>query len=571
MFNKTKKIAASSKDVVGVSRSVIPWLLQEGIKGLHIGANAVCTPPATPPVFMWRFKEGMELLTMLHSGFPSYGGSVIIPGFPVALVYNFTQDNLPPLQPDDVLQLWTSLRKQFPNAKIIASSLDAFVEKVLTIKHLLPVFTGEMGDTWLYGIGSDPFRLSAFREIARIVTEHLQSEKDVLQSASDAFLRRVMMIPEHNWGLSLITYVEPYHTPDGRSYYSQLWSNADFHAHRGDYPYRLLELGWEEHRSFLLNATALLRANDVRIVALRKRVEDALLNLRPVSPPVLLREFHNILPQTKLEQIFSTKFFLLSWDPQYGYINFLKDKLRNRIWANATKPMAKFFYQTFSMDDFNRFNEQYTPGCVPCGDFSKVGMNEANPQHRDWMPTLVTLLHKTSAEGYDIFLLQLKLSQEAVDNYGAPRQVYIKYTFDNKDPKFDIEVYWYMKTATRLAEAMWLSFNPIVASPYDWRIDVLGYAVSPYEVVINGSQHLHAFQKGVKNENYQRKETIEIESKDAALVAPGDTDHLLNFDGPTKPKCENGMHFNLYNNLWGTAFNQWYDEDARFRFTVHIN
>jgi hypothetical protein len=24
-------------------------------------------------------------------------------------------------------------------------------------------------------------------------------------------------------------------------------------------------------------------------------------------------------------------------------------------------------------------------GCVPCGDFSKVGMNEANPQHKDWM------------------------------------------------------------------------------------------------------------------------------------------------------------------------------------------
>jgi hypothetical protein len=65
---------------------------------------------------------------------------------------------MPPLQPNDVLQLWSSLRKQFPNAKIIASSLDTFVEKVLTIKHLLPVFSGEMGDTWLYGIASDPFR-----------------------------------------------------------------------------------------------------------------------------------------------------------------------------------------------------------------------------------------------------------------------------------------------------------------------------------------------------------------------------------------------------------------------------
>jgi hypothetical protein len=62
---------------------------------------------------------------------------------------------------------------------------------------------------------------------------------------------------------------------------------------------------------------------------------------------------------------------------------------------------------------------------------------------------LVTLLHKTDPEGYDTFLLQLILDPEAVNNYGAPQQVYIKYRFDNKDTKFEIEVYWYGKTATR--------------------------------------------------------------------------------------------------------------------------
>jgi hypothetical protein len=51
-------------------------------------------------------------------------------------------------------------------------------------------------------------------------------------------------------------------------------------------------------------------------------------------------------------------------------------------------------------------------------------------------------------------------------------------------------------TTNRLAEAMWFSFDPIVGSPYYWWIDVLGFPVSPYEVVINGSQHLHAFETG---------------------------------------------------------------------------
>jgi hypothetical protein len=27
------------------------------------------------------------------------------------------------------------------------------------------------------------------------------------------------------------------------------------------------------------------------------------------------------------------------------------------------------------------------------------------------------------------------------------------------------------------------------------------------------------------------------------------------------------MHFNLYNNVWGTNFPMWYEDDARFRFS----
>jgi hypothetical protein len=63
---------------------------------------------------------------------------------------------------------------------------------------------------------------------------------------------------------------------------------------------------------------------------------------------------------------------------------------------------------------------------------------------------------------------------------------------------------------------------------------------------------------------------MNITSLDCPLVAPGDINHLLNFDGDNQPACENGMHFNLFNNLWGTAFNQWYDNDALFRFVLNF-
>ena len=60
-----------------------------------------------------------------------------------------------------------------------------------------------------------------------------------------------------------------------------------------------------------------------------------------------------------------------------------------------------------------------------------------------------------------------------------------------------------------------------------------------------------------------------IESLDAPLVAPGKP-ALLNFDNQ-QPPLENGMHFNLYNNIWGTNFPMWFEEDARFRFLLRFS
>ena len=53
---------------------------------------------------------------------------------------------------------------------------------------------------------------------------------------------------------------------------------------------------------------------------------------------------------------------------------------------------------------------------------------------------------------------------------------------------------------------------------------------------------------------------------DAALVAPGEPS-LLNFNSDL-PRLAKGAHFNLYNNVWGTNFPMWYEDDAQFRFVL---
>ena len=55
---------------------------------------------------------------------------------------------------------------------------------------------------------------------------------------------------------------------------------------------------------------------------------------------------------------------------------------------------------------------------------------------------------------------------------------------------------------------------------------------------------------------------------DAPLVAPGQRS-LLDFNNQ-QPDMREGVHVNLYNNLWGTAFPQWYGSDMRFRFVIKV-
>ena len=91
----------------------------------------------------------------------------------------------------------------------------------------------------------------------------------------------------------------------------------------------------------------------------------------------------------------------------------------------------------------------------------------------------------------------------------------------------------------------------------------MGQAIDPKAVVENGQCRLHATDFGVIYKE------MSIESLDAALVAPQEPS-LLNFCN-VKPLDSDGVYFNLYNNVWGTNFPMWYDEDARFRFVLRLN
>ena len=149
---------------------------------------------------------------------------------------------------------------------------------------------------------------------------------------------------------------------------------------------------------------------------------------------------------------------------------------------------------------------------------------------------------------------------------------------------------WREKTATRIPEATWMSFHPKTSttkssSAVNWTFDVLGHPIDPLDVPKGGTRFKHAVWDGatLHDSGAKKEKSLRLRTLDSAILAPGDTAHLLKFchgtisPGPANDteRCgddvdpvRGGVHANVHNNLWGTAFPQWYDDDASFRFQL---
>lgn len=109
-----------------------------------------------------------------------------------------------------------------------------------------------------------------------------------------------------------------------------------------------------------------------------------------------------------------------------------------------------------------------------------------------------------------------------------------------------------------------MSLAPREVRADGWTLDKMGRAVSPLDVVRKGNRKLHAVNRYVRY--WDAHGEFLAETVDTPLVAPGEPS-LLDFND-RRPPLRKGIHFNLYNNVWGTNFPMWCSDDARFRFRL---
>lgn len=538
-----KTIAAKMTDVPGHTRAIVPLLAEAGVEFLHIGVNQASTPPDVPPVFVWRDDAGTDVVVIYQH---SYGDLLLVPGTPHAVAFAHTLDNLGPQSVEEVVEIFKNLREQYPRAQVIASNLNVYARELLKIKPQLPVVTGEIGDTWIHGVGTDPKKVSQFREVCRLCSQWIREKRISLDDKPFAdFSRWLLLIPEHTWGLD-----EKTHLADDRNFKRNQLALARKRAN-----FKKFESSWAEQRTYLYRAVEALNGS-----LLAGEVQNCLNETTPKAPGKL--GFDNV---ADLSRVFDTQHFVVGFDSQCGAISYLKDKRSGRRLAGDGYLLGLFRYQTFSQVDYDRFLRQYLTSRPTWAvlDFSKPGIAEAGAESKWWLPVLSQLALREDQEGHH-FILEMVLPQICRTQYGAPKTIILGLDLPRREPLLCFNLQWFKKPAFRLPEAFWFSFCPRVNGARSWTMEKMGKLISPLEVVRNGNRKLHAVDRYVFHRD--RRNLLIIETLDAPLLAPGEPS-LLNFNN-RQPSLRKGMHFNLYNNIWGTNFPMWYDEDVRFRFAL---
>ena len=196
-------------------------------------------------------------------------------------------------------------------------------------------------------------------------------------------------------------------------------------------------------------------------------------------------------------------------------------------------------------------------------DQSKPGLAIAETLPATTFAPRVLSAHRTDDHAGATVVLELALPEQASEEWGAPRDIRLSYGFPAQPGPISITLDLCGKDASRLPEAGWLGFRPRT-EPGLWRLSKLGTAVDPQSVVRNGGRSLHA----VSEVTHTAERRFSLRPLDAALVAVG-RPALLRFDNAV-PDPDDGFHVNLHNNVWGTNFTMWFDDDLRFRFVLEL-
>lgn len=540
-----KTIGAKMTDVPGHSRGIIAPLQARGIRLLDIGINPASTPPDVPEVFLWTNPNGESLAVLYHR--KDYGSVIEIPGTQVAVDVEVRGDNSGPHTMLEIAAIYSKLRAQFPGAEIKASNMNEVAAEVDQVRDRLPVVTSEIGDTWIYGCASDPEKVARYKEIARLRKSWLAQGRFAVGDSTDRnLLKHLLLAAEHTWGTDTKTYLDNDH-----------YRPHDLGEVLDKPGYTVMEASWKEKRDNIDRSVATLPAD------LQREADARFKELNAVRPSTEGMVSHD--PAQPIE----TRHFSLALNPITGTIIRLRNRRSGREWASPKNPIALFTYQTLSARDYAAFMERYVTIQTDWAprDFGKPAIEKFNAASREWHPRLLDCWI-SSEPGEDRLVLQLAIDDAeslATGNVAWPGRFFLEARMPSAEARIDLRAVTISKAENRMPEAMWLTFDLANADREGWSLEKVEQTVAPLDVVRGGGRTMHAISECIGYRDPSGN-AFQIHTLDAPVVALG---HRSPLDFSLKlPNLSAGIHFNLFNNAWGTNYPQWCGGDWSYRFRM---
>lgn len=567
----------------------------------------------------------------------------------VAMCSQFNGDNDGPDGSGSAVETSLSLaRAAFPNATVFASTFDAFIREVLPVKDQLPTVTQEIGDTWIFGVASDPLKMAQHREIQRQWIACMKAGEASCQQEDKTIERMALFLhkaPDHTWGAS-----------SAGGDFNLGFPASQKLGHNGVRDYTKLNASRLLFPPFVHNAgtfAAQRYYNELAVMALEagnhilaKPVRAAITRMTQVARP-------SVAGMTKLSDL-GADVRLDAATVAVG-ANGALTTLRSKggvQWATPSRATAQLVYRVYNDTDYDDFGGWYGPrGYWP---FCKANDNvtymlgidsNSNSQSAYFLPRVTAVYADVKASR---LVVELSMPPQAVDHYGSFRTAFLDFRVsdhgggssnvggdDSMDElQIDLSLTWLGKQPVMIGESISLLFAPAPtlspgrsgANSSAWTMNKLGSEIDPENVVQGGNQHNHAVWRGVAASTIAGDYDLQI--LDAPLVNPmtdrpappdpscaGEGPHNPHFPDPPGEKqklCYGnasypyghafpagsaglctlakdsvfGMASNIFNNLWGTNYPQFYpfpdtrycaagplrckNADAEFRYVLKL-
>lgn len=556
-----KTVCAKMTDVPGHTKSVVPILAKHGIKLLHIGVNGASAVPEVPECFLW--KNGNDEIVVIYSG--DYGGAFKSDSIDEVLYFDHTLDNHGAPSPDKVLAKLEKIKNKFPDYEVEAGTLDDYAEAIWQVRDKLPVVEDEIGDTWIHGSASDPYKSACLRELMRLKRQWL-ADGSMKRNSEEyiGFTDNLLCVAEHTCGMDTKCYFADY-----ENYIKAVFQRARKrdkiiikHPFR-DFPYNILniinkirfkssysiiEKSWQEQRAYIDKAVSHLNAEH------KEQAKKALSSLVPNS-------LITLNDAKKLDGTVKAFGYELSIN-SYGGIGMLSCDGQEIVKVND-RPFAE--YRSYTSKDydfwFNHYSRDFDKNSVwSYPDFGRPLLKYADgkyPQGRFYYKMTDAVVAKE--ENAVKVSVNLKCDETACDLAGAPRTIQVLYTIDAQGVSFD--VLWLDKDANRTTEAIFLHLYPAFDN---FSLTKLGSSIDYKSVVSMGGRNLHAVEKCTFKCS---GEEFEIQNLHSPLISLGQG-KILEYDNKIEDCATDGISYVLYNNVWGTNFPLWYEDNACFSFKI---